>query len=147
MGQSPEASYHYLPNAIAKHFLGEKFQFICIQNPDDAKNHATRRLARSHAVARGLEKKRRRLQQSGRNFRTVSLKDNSANKSKEIDHERNESAISLSMVAPGPFQLLAAESPSLQALLSQRKALSMLKPPETANRPIQTAANVLQNQP
>lgn len=146
MGQSPEAPFHSLSNAVADHFSGEKFQFICIQNPDDAKNRATRRLARSHAIARGLEKKRRRLQQAGRNFRTVSLKDETGSKSEEIVHKKDVSPVLLSIAAPGPFQLLAAESPSLQALISQRKFLSMLKPLEIANRPIQTVVNVLQNQ-
>ncbi|RAO72778.1 uncharacterized protein BHQ10_008790 [Talaromyces amestolkiae] len=119
---------------------GEKFQFICIQNPDDAKNRATRRLARSHAIARGLEKKRRRLQQAGRNFRTVSLKDETGSKSEEIVHKKDVSPVLLSIAAPGPFQLLAAESPSLQALISQHSS-------ERATEPILSVSDelVLQN--
>lgn len=120
------------PNSIANHLPGERFQFISIQNPDDAKDRTTRRLARSHAVARGLEKKRKRLQQSGHNFRTVSLKDDPANKIKDMNPYTTTSSISASTVAPGPFQLLAAESPRLQALLSQRKVLSQRSRPSTS---------------
>jgi hypothetical protein len=124
VGRSPKARFHPFPNSIANHLSGERFQFISIQNPNDAKDRTTRRLARSHAVARGLEKKRRRLQQLGHNFYTVSLKDDPASKSKETNHDAIVSSISLSIVASGPFQSLAAESPRLQSLLSQRKVLS-----------------------
>ncbi|PCH00714.1 Hypothetical protein PENO1_046560 [Penicillium occitanis (nom. inval.)] len=107
---------------------GERFRFISIRNPVDAKDRTTRRLARSHAVARGLEKKRQRLQQSGRNFRTVSLKDDSANKIKDMNPYTTASSVSFSIVAPGPFQLLAAESPRLQALLSQHSSIRDTEP-------------------
>lgn len=121
VGQSTKARLHSLPKYVTNHRSGEKYQFICIQNPDDAKDRTTRRLARSHAVARGLERKRRRLQQSGHNFRIVSLKDGTVRKTTDIDDNTNLSTVSHLIVAPGPFQLLAAESPILQALLSQRK--------------------------
>lgn len=125
-------NHDFIPfsNSIANHLPGERFQFISIQNPDDTKDRTTRRLARSHAVARGLEKKRRRLQQSGHNFRTVSLKDNPADK--DVNPYTTASSVSLSKVPPGPFQLLAAESPRLQALLSQRKVLSLRPRPSTS---------------
>lgn len=122
--QSPKTRFHPILNSIANHLSGERFQFISIQNPNDAKDRTTRRLARSHAVARGLEKKRRRLQQLGHNFYTVSLKDDPASKRKETNHDTIVSSISLSIVASGPFQSLAAESPRLQSLLSHRKVLS-----------------------
>ncbi|KAE8547901.1 hypothetical protein EYB25_009694 [Talaromyces marneffei] len=108
---------------------GERFQFISIQNPNDAKDRTTRRLARSHAVARGLEKKRRRLQQSGHNFVAAFVKDDPVSKSKEINCDTITSSNSLSTVAaPGPFQLLAAESPRLQALLSQHGSIRATEP-------------------
>ncbi|QGA21253.1 hypothetical protein EYB26_008963 [Talaromyces marneffei] len=108
---------------------GERFQFISIQNPNDAKDRTTRRLARSHAVARGLEKKRRRLQQSGHNFVAAFVKDDPVSKSKEINCDTITSPNSLSTVAaPGPFQLLAAESPRLQALLSQHGSIRATEP-------------------
>uniref|UniRef100_A0A093VBG6 Uncharacterized protein n=1 Tax=Talaromyces marneffei PM1 TaxID=1077442 RepID=A0A093VBG6_TALMA len=100
-----------------------------VQNPNDAKDRTTRRLARSHAVARGLEKKRRRLQQSGHNFVAAFVKDDPVSKSKEINCDTITSSNSLSTVAaPGPFQLLAAESPRLQALLSQHGSIRATEP-------------------
>ena len=103
-----------------------QFQFISIQNPDDAKDRTAKHLARSHAVARGLENKRKLQQKLGHNFRVVSLKDDPGRPVSK--RKRSQTLVaspgSLSANAPGPFQMLAAESPRLQALHSHRKILA-----------------------
>ncbi len=100
-----------------------QFQFISIQNPDDAEDRTVTRLARSHAVARGLENKRKLQEKSGHNFRIVSLKDDP---SRPVNKRKRRQTLvmsqcTLSAGAPDPFQMLAAESPRLQALHSHRK--------------------------
>ncbi|KAE9370938.1 putative N-ethylmaleimide reductase [Stipitochalara longipes BDJ] len=113
-----------LPEACNELGLSSQFQFISVQNPDDAKDRAMRRLARSHAVARGLENKRKLQQKSGHNFRVLSLKDAPARPASK--NKRKPTLVtlprSLSVGVPGPFQMLAAESPRLRALHSDYKA-------------------------
>lgn len=98
-------------------YLGGQFQFICV------KDRSARRQALSHAVARGLEAKRKAQQISGHNFRVVSAKDPGRLAGKR---KRGRSAIASPCRAvptnhpngPGPFQMLAAESPRLLAWLA-----------------------------
>ncbi|KAF2476210.1 putative N-ethylmaleimide reductase [Lindgomyces ingoldianus] len=122
-----KSSFREVGNELS---LASQFHFFSIQNPDDANDRKARRLARSHAVARGLEKKRRLQQESGHNFRAMSSKDDpsrSAGKRKR-SQTLAASPLSLSTDAPDPFQMLAAESPRLQALLSQHKAQQVAEP-------------------
>jgi hypothetical protein len=104
------------------------FQFISIQNPNDAKDRTARRLARSHAVARGLEKKRQLEQKSGDNFRPSSLRDDAGRPTSRRKGSQaliaKSASLSVGASATGPFQMLAAESPRLQALLSHRMILA-----------------------
>jgi hypothetical protein len=89
----------------------------------------SRRLARSHAVARGLEKKRKLQQELGHNFRAVPLKDRSGRPMIKRKHSQVivASPRSFSIDAPDPFQMLAAESPRLQVLYSQCKTCTAFK--------------------
>ncbi|EEU37888.1 uncharacterized protein NECHADRAFT_97992 [Fusarium vanettenii 77-13-4] len=105
-------------------------QFITIQNPDHAKDRSVRRLARSHAVARGIEKKRKLEQKSGHNFRIVSIPDDADRPSKKIEQEKVLGWIPSSLLTPqaSPFQTLTAESPKLQTLLSNRKSQKSTEP-------------------
>ncbi|KAN0099217.1 hypothetical protein V8E51_012992 [Hyaloscypha variabilis] len=109
-----------------------QFHFISIQNPDDAKDRKAKRLARSHAVARGLENKRQLQQKSGQNFRIVSMKDDpsrSVSKRKRSQTLiRQQSLYSISVDAPSLFQMLAAESPRLQALHRYHKTQQATEP-------------------
>ncbi|KAF2818020.1 putative N-ethylmaleimide reductase [Mytilinidion resinicola] len=116
-------------------YSGGQFHFISIQSPDDATDRKARRLARSHAVARGLEKKRKLQQESGHNFRAVvvSLKDDPSRPARERKRCQTLVASPPSLFAdapdgPDPFQSLAAESPRLQALHSQHKAQRAAEP-------------------
>lgn len=84
-----------------------QFQFIAVHKPDDPKGRIGTRLARSHAVTRGLQNKRNLQQKSGDNFRVFSSEDGPPGRK----GESNESLIAS----------LAAESPKLQALQSHRK--------------------------
>ncbi|KAF5010366.1 hypothetical protein FDECE_3482 [Fusarium decemcellulare] len=104
--------------------LGGQFHFISIQNPDDAKDRTATRSARSHAVARGIEAKRKLQQKSGHNFRVTVLKDDPSRPASEREPSQSlvASPCSFTACAPGPFQMLAAESPRLYALLSGCKA-------------------------
>ena len=117
-----------IPYLIANFLVGQ-FHFISTQNPDDANDRKARRLARSHAVARGLEQKRKLQQESGDNFRGVSLKNDPGQPASKRKRSQAlvASPLSLSADAPDPFQMLAAESPRLQAWHSQRKIFATLK--------------------
>ncbi|RMJ07676.1 hypothetical protein BHE90_001100 [Fusarium euwallaceae] len=101
-----------------------QFQFISIQNPDHAKDRSVRRLARSHAVARGIEKKRKLEQKSGHNFRITSIADDVIQPVKKKEPAKAPASFPSSLLTPQatPFQTLAAESPRLQALLSHKNA-------------------------
>ncbi|KAL2694804.1 hypothetical protein Neosp_001391 [[Neocosmospora] mangrovei] len=105
-------------------------QFITIQNPDHAKDRSVRRLARSHAVARGIEKKRKLEQKSGHNFRIISIiPDDASRPAKKVEQGKVLGWIPNSLLTPqaSPFQTLTAESPKLQALLSHRKIIHRLR--------------------
>lgn len=81
------------------------------------------RLARSHAVAHGIENKRKQQQRSGENFYVTSsslIPDQPATKRKRVRAALLAKDSSLTAVN-GPFQMLAAESPRLLALLDHRK--------------------------
>ncbi|KAH8654156.1 hypothetical protein BGZ60DRAFT_161832 [Tricladium varicosporioides] len=110
--------------------LGGQFQFISIQNSTDAEDRTSRRLARSHAVARGLENKRKLQQKSGHNFRVISLRDDSGRSASKRKPSQTlvTSSCSFSTAVPGPFQMLAAESPRLQVLHSNHRAQQATEP-------------------
>jgi hypothetical protein len=128
--------------------LGDQFHFVSTHNPDDANDRKARRLARSHAVARGLEKKRKLQQESGHNFRALSLKDSPGQLMSKNKRSQTlvASQISLSADTLDPFQMLAIESPRLQALHSQRKIFATLRNTSTGLHGIlQTRLNMLQS--
>ena len=106
-------------------FPDGQFYFISTQSSDD---RTTRRLGRSHAVARGIQNKRKLQQKSGLNFHAVSLEDIGRPASKR---KQDEALIMppnfLSADPSDPFQMLAAESPRLQALFNRRKILANFK--------------------
>ncbi|KAJ5595071.1 uncharacterized protein N7459_001279 [Penicillium hispanicum] len=106
-----------------------QFHFISMQSPKD-QGRTARRLVRSHAVARGLENKRRRQQKLGHNFHPVSLKDVTGQSTSTSDQGqgRAEPLCSLSTSTPGPLQMLAAESPRLQALSSSLRSRQSREP-------------------
>ncbi|KAH6653251.1 hypothetical protein BKA67DRAFT_593227 [Truncatella angustata] len=101
-----------------------RFQFISVQAPDDAKDPATRRLARSHAVKQALEKKRKLQQESTDNFRVIGLRDKPRRSASKRPRTGTfgASPFSLSADLLDPFQTLAVDSSRLQALLSNYKA-------------------------
>lgn len=106
-------------------FSDDQFHFIPTQSSDD---RTTRRLSRSHAVARGIQNKRKLEQKSGLNFRAVSLE----HVGRPVSKRKQGQALimppkSLSAGPSDPFQMLAAESPRLQALFNQREILAYLK--------------------
>ncbi|KAJ5535673.1 N-ethylmaleimide reductase [Penicillium frequentans] len=102
-----------------------QFYFIPSQSSDD---RTTRRLGRSHAVARGIQNKRKLEQKSGLNFHAVSLE----HIRRPASNRKQRQALImpsdfLSAGPSDPFQMLAAESPRLQALFDQREILANLK--------------------
>jgi hypothetical protein len=107
--------------SIVESFCEEgQYHFITLQSSEDRK---ARRQARSHAVARGLEKKRKAQLKMGQNFRTV------APKSKVERHISPDSTLVKQPCIPLPaspcfFSCLAAESPRLHELLYQGKFIS-----------------------
>ncbi|KAF2491838.1 hypothetical protein BU16DRAFT_129786 [Lophium mytilinum] len=115
------------PNKLS---IGGQYHFISIKNLNDTNDRKARRIARSHAVTRGLEKKRKLQQQSGHNFFAVSFENNLSRPVSERKRRQTLVAapLSLSADAPDPFQMLAAESPRLQALHSQHKAQQTAEP-------------------
>ncbi|KAJ5909808.1 N-ethylmaleimide reductase [Penicillium tannophilum] len=129
-------------------FSDDQFHFISTQKSDD---RTTRRLSRSHAVARGIQNKRKLEQKSGLNFRAVSLE----HVGRPVSKRKQGQALImppkfLSAGPSDPFQMLAAESPRLQALFNQREILAYLKDKaEYATEPIFSVSDelVLQNFP
>lgn len=106
-------------------FSESQFHFISTQSSDD---RTTRRLSRSHAIARGIQNKRKLEQKSGLNFRAVSLEHIGLPASKKKQGQALTMAPNFLSTGPSdPFQMLAAESPRLQALFNQREILANLK--------------------
>ncbi|KAL4796660.1 hypothetical protein BDV19DRAFT_79417 [Aspergillus venezuelensis] len=104
------------------------FQFISID--DTRQNKAARRQARSHAVKKALEKKRKRQQLSGNNFTITTLSH------LYTDDYTSGSEASLSLQMPcrilgstlDPFQVLAVDSSRLQVLLGDHRARQAPEP-------------------
>ncbi|KAJ5125678.1 N-ethylmaleimide reductase [Penicillium atrosanguineum] len=100
--------------------LDGPFHFVAVHSLDDRK---AKRLARSHAVARGLENKRKLQQKSGLNFHAVHSGDDPGLPPTKTIQDQTLAIPSFPIPEGelGPFQMLAAESPRLQALLSCHK--------------------------
>lgn len=105
------------------HVSGEKFQFISIQNPSDAKDRTSRRLARAHAVTRALENKRKLQEKSGQNFRILSAQGlnhrASVRKPRQLQNAvpRPLTPALDALDALDAYHMLAADLPGLQSLL------------------------------
>ncbi|KAH8688544.1 putative N-ethylmaleimide reductase [Ilyonectria robusta] len=109
----------------------ERFHFISITNPDDAKDRKMRRDARSHAVKQALKNKRMLQQESRDNFRIVSSNDYAkrlASKRRRRPKSLVMSPYSLSAGALDPFQTLAVDSSRLQVFLGDYKARQAAEP-------------------
>ncbi|KAK9416635.1 putative Transcription factor domain-containing protein [Seiridium unicorne] len=109
---------------------GGRFQFISIQAPGDSNDRSSRRLARSHAVRRALENKRKLQQDSRDNFRVTTSKDASRSPGNNETCAKISGALfcSVSTGALDPFQTLAVDSSRLQILLSNYKARQAPEP-------------------
>ncbi|OGE58193.1 hypothetical protein PENARI_c001G09696 [Penicillium arizonense] len=110
--------------------LDDKFHFVSLKSLDD---RTEKRLARSHAVARGLENKRKLQQKLGLNFRGVSSKDDSGRNLSKRKRVQSLASPPLPLStyassASSASQMLAAESSKLQALLSQHKVQHATEP-------------------
>ncbi|KAI8950416.1 hypothetical protein F4801DRAFT_345346 [Xylaria longipes] len=108
----------------------EQFQFISIQAPDDAKDDATRRLARSHAVKQALRHKRKTQQDLRDNFRVTTSQDKPVRFVKRRTRVRT---IATPLLSPSigmldPFHTLAFDTSRLQTLLSDCKARQAPEP-------------------
>ncbi|KAI0447227.1 hypothetical protein F4803DRAFT_575414 [Xylaria telfairii] len=107
-----------------------QFQFISIQTPDDAKDHAARRLARSHAVKHALRNKRKTQQDSMDNFRVMTSQDKPA---RFVKRRMRVRTIATPLLSPSigkldPFQTLAVDCSRLQALLNDYAARQAPEP-------------------
>ncbi|KAI0487347.1 hypothetical protein F4859DRAFT_509915 [Xylaria cf. heliscus] len=107
-----------------------QFQFISIQTPNDAKDHATRRLARSHAVKQALKNKRKTQQDSRDNFYVITSQDKPG---KSLRKRTRKETVATLLPSPSagrldPFQTLAVDSSRLQALLSNCRARQATEP-------------------
>ena len=105
--------------SLSSKFLPAQFHFISTQNPNDAQDLISRRQARSHAVARGIENKRKLQQKTGHNFRFKCFKEDL----RARQRCQNSALVAspwLLTDAPDLFQTLAAEAPCLRALQSWR---------------------------
>ncbi|KAL4786414.1 hypothetical protein BJX76DRAFT_321277 [Aspergillus varians] len=111
----------------------ERFKFISIQAPDDAKNQTQRRVARSHAVKQALGKKRRQQEESQDNFRVMSFKDRprkSGSQTKQTTRTRTLAGPLFPLFAGAldPFQAFAVDMSRLQALLGDYRARQAPEP-------------------
>ncbi|KAL2802077.1 hypothetical protein BJX63DRAFT_426334 [Aspergillus granulosus] len=110
--------------------MAGNFKFIVMQAPDDAKDRATTRLARSHAVKAALANKRRQQQLSGDNFPITTL-GNPHYAKKKTKGCRRTSISPILLQLPGaldPFQTLAVDSTRLQVLLGDVRARQAPEP-------------------
>ncbi|GLB11892.1 hypothetical protein AtubIFM57258_009166 [Aspergillus tubingensis] len=119
--------------------MAGEFQFIAIQVNEPVKDKATRRRARSHALKKALERKRKDQQQSRTNFILTTFEDPSLNADfNEVVETAKTCAMtrdsppapifSLLSDALDPFQTLAVDSSRLQALLGDYRARQAPEP-------------------
>ncbi|KAJ5391487.1 N-ethylmaleimide reductase, partial [Penicillium cosmopolitanum] len=108
----------------------DQFHFISIQGPTDrTRNH----LARSHAIARGLQNKRKLRQKAGLNFNTFSPENGHRQPISTKDKDRPctspRPGASLSRTcAVDLLRMLAAESPEQQPSLNQQFDRQAIRP-------------------
>ncbi|KAI0187989.1 hypothetical protein EV127DRAFT_136959 [Xylaria flabelliformis] len=121
---------HNSAEATKEHVVAGQFQFISVQAPDNAKDHAARRLARSHAVKQALKNKREMQQEQRNNFRVMTPKNKQENSGRRRTRTATEitplRSLSVSML--DPFQTLAVDSSRLQTLLGDYKARQAPEP-------------------
>ncbi|KAH8801797.1 putative N-ethylmaleimide reductase [Xylogone sp. PMI_703] len=106
------------------------FQFICVQSLDVVGDRKAKRLARSHAIKRALENKRKLQQRSGHNFRITSLNEHPRRKVAQRTWEYHSTLLTSSPTAGllNPFQMLAADSSRLRTWLTQHEAHKPAEP-------------------
>jgi hypothetical protein len=126
----PKSQWSIILFLIAKFmYIDDQLQFHPIQNSGDVKDRTARRLTRSQAVSQGLEKKRKLQEELGHNFRAVTFKDGLGPPTSK--RRQNQTLVTptcaLSAGVPGPLQMLAAESPRLQGLLSRCKIFASVQ--------------------
>ncbi|KAK2029181.1 hypothetical protein LX32DRAFT_617604 [Colletotrichum zoysiae] len=95
---------------------GRSFQFISIQNPEEAKDRGKRRLARSHAVRQSLQNSRKPEEEMSRTDVVAS------------GQPLTPWSIFVSPSVYGPFETLFGESPRLRALLNHNTARHATEP-------------------
>ncbi|KAJ2970188.1 hypothetical protein NUW58_g9771 [Xylaria curta] len=106
------------------------FQFISIQAPDQAKDHVMRRVARSHAVKKALENKRKLQKESRENFRVITVQNKPRNFTRRRTPARTAatSLFSPSLGMLDPFQTLGVSSSRLQTLLGDYRGQQAAEP-------------------
>ncbi|KAL4901095.1 hypothetical protein BDW74DRAFT_187935 [Aspergillus multicolor] len=106
------------------------FQFVSIRVNDDAKDKAARRQARSYAVKKALEKKRKRQQLARNNFILTTFEDREKPVKTTKPGVTSGGAPILSQLsgALDPFQTLAVDSSRLQVLLGDYRARQAPEP-------------------
>ncbi|KAK7911034.1 hypothetical protein PG985_013515 [Apiospora marii] len=136
----PVRATHHLGESSGELAAAGEFHFVTVEAaPSKAKQLATRRQARSHAVKQALENKRKLQQEAGDNFRVSTSKDVVPRKKPKSQKARDESRLipicsPLSESALDPFQTLAVNSTRLQALLSTHEARCASEPVFTIAR-------------
>ncbi|RDW64358.1 uncharacterized protein DSM5745_09769 [Aspergillus mulundensis] len=110
--------------------MAADFQFISIQVNDDAKDRAARRQARSHAVKKALEKKRKRQQLARNNFIVTTLEDRGGSVEFGLSQSVARKAPISGQISNGldPFETLAVDSSRLQILLADYRARQAPEP-------------------
>ncbi|KAL4995584.1 hypothetical protein BDV10DRAFT_202876 [Aspergillus recurvatus] len=111
--------------------MAGEFQFISIQVEDAAKDKATRRQARSHAVKKALEKKRKHQQLSRNNFMVSTFGDLDNNPIERAKSRTSTTIAPLFSRLSGtldPFGSLAVDSSRLQVLLDDYRARQAPEP-------------------
>ncbi|KAL4968088.1 uncharacterized protein BDV14DRAFT_168252 [Aspergillus stella-maris] len=109
------------------------FQFVSIQatgKDGTTKDRALRRQARSHAVKKALEKKRRRQQLSGNNFAITTISHLYTDEDTSVVEAPHSLPIPCQILgsALDPFQTLAMDSSRLQVLLGDHRARQAPEP-------------------
>lgn len=115
--QRPEDS-NLRASLLIKTCAESQYRFIPMQGSDD---RATKRAARSHAVARGLENKRKQQLKLGRNFvvKAPQYNDRRSTGTGNLNSALFNHTCMSFPASPGFFQWLAAESPRLRELLNR----------------------------
>ncbi|KAH8645410.1 hypothetical protein BX600DRAFT_485035 [Xylariales sp. PMI_506] len=112
--------------------LEHEFEFISVQNPEDARDREKRRQARSHAIRRSLRNKRLQKSESDEKFQLTAWPHSPSGSGKSLSIAGSQNSLprlyAPSASVPDPFRTLSVDSVRLKQLLDRYASRQAIEP-------------------